>query len=168
MIVKALFATDLGMFGPYMLRKVVSLAQQGSVVVDILHVIEPMGVFAESILETYLPEEDKATLRRSGIEAVIQGIKSNVEDSIRAEFIGYQPHLACIGNILVERGEPAEVICNTAITRQSELIIIGNHSQNSRQISAIGAVAVKVLQLSSIPVLMIPIQGLIADKSFLR
>lgn len=161
-----LFATDLGMFSPYLLRKVIALAHQASFVVDVLHVVEPLGVFAESILETYLSDEEKLRLRRTGIDGVLQGIKIHVEDSVKAEFsgtirLGMQPFL---GEVIVERGDVAETICQQAVSRKAEFIIIGNHGQNSRQSNVVGAVAVKVLQLSLLPVLMIPIQTAVANN----
>ncbi len=157
MIERILFVTDLGMFGPYLLKKVMEIAQQTNAAVDILHVVEPMGVFAESILEIYLPEEDKAQLRRSGIDNVLSSIQARVEDTIRTEYVGLE-NSDQISSVVVTRGEPAETICKQILNTQADLVVIGNHSQNTKQ-GAVGAVAVKILQMSPIPVLMIPIHS---------
>ena len=71
MVKRILYATDLGLYGPYIMKQVAILAQSTGASVDILHVIEPMGVFAESIINTYMPEKEQVylqELRRFGDE----------------------------------------------------------------------------------------------------
>ncbi len=66
MIKHILFATDLGLYGPYLMKQLASVVQSTGATVDILHAIEPMGLFAESIIDTYMPDKEREYLRNKG------------------------------------------------------------------------------------------------------
>ena len=54
MIRTILYATDLGLYAPYVLQHAVSLAQAYKAELYVVHAVEPMGLFAESVLQSYL------------------------------------------------------------------------------------------------------------------
>lgn len=88
MIKKIVFATDLGVLGPYVLCHALELSKQFGAKVDIVHVIEPMGVFAESILDIFLPQADLEHLRKEGVYDVMSTIKERISDTMASEFAG--------------------------------------------------------------------------------
>ncbi len=57
---------------------------------------------------------------------------------------------------LVKEGDLAETILNTAKELQSDIIVIGSHSQKWLENIVMGSVSEKVLQDSSVPLLIVP------------
>lgn len=157
MIKRILYATDLGLYGPYLMKRVAELASSTGAVVDVLHVVEPMGVFAESILNTYLPDKERAYLRAQGMEEVLERIRLQVMDTIKAD---YDHSGFTIDEVVVEQGSVASTIITQAQLRQADLIAIGSHGQQAYRGGLIGSVVAKVLQMSPVPVYMVPMVSL--------
>ena len=155
MISRILYATDLGLYGPYVMNQVALLAQGTGAKVDIIHVVEPLGIFAESILNTYLPKEQIGQLKGEELNKVLDSIKNQVMDTLYAEYKNELENIN-LSEVLVEVGKPADVILEHAQKRNADLIIVGSHGQHAYKAGLIGSVVTKILQLSSIPVYMIP------------
>lgn len=156
MIKKIVFATDLGVLGPYVLCHALELSKQFDAKVDIIHVIEPMGVFAESILDIFLPQKDLDHLRKEGVYDVMSTIKERITDTMAAEFSGENDE-SFLGDINVVRGQAAEAILEYVDTHNIDLVVMGTHGEHSEVQGGLGSVASKVLQRSSVPVLMVPL-----------
>lgn len=156
MIKKIAFATDLGVLGPYVLCHALELAKQFGAQVDIVHVIEPMGVFAESILDIFLPAEDLEHLRKEGVQDVMRTIRNRVSETMISEFGSGDDELF-LGDINVVRGMAAESILQYVDDNQIDMVVMGTHSEHGEMIPGLGSVAAKVLQRSSVPVLMVPL-----------
>ena len=157
MVKRILYATDLGLYGPYLMKRISELASSTGAVVDVLHVVEPMGVFAESIINTYLPEKDRAYLRDKGMDEVLERIRLQVLDAISAEYQGEEMK---IDDVVVEQGDAAATIIAQAQLRKADLIAMGSHGQQAYRGGLIGSVVAKVLQMSPIPVYMVPMVSL--------
>jgi len=159
MLKHILYATDLGLYGPYVLNQVARLSASTGAKVDILHVIEPMGVFAESIIDTYIDDGRKAYLREQGMAQVLDSIKRQVCDTLESD---YQQDISnlVLGEVLVELGKPAETIIEQAKIRNADLIVLGSHGQHAYRGGLMGSVVTKVLQMSPIPIYMIPMVNL--------
>lgn len=155
MINNILYATDLGLYGPYLLQHVMSLASKNNANVHTVHAIEPVGVFAESILSTYMPESEVNNLRRSGFSQVMERIRQQVENAFEDEFIESNCDVQLINGIKVVGGKPAEVILETAHQCNADLIVLGSCSQPTDK-PRLGSVAARVLNESSIPVFLVP------------
>ncbi len=155
MIRHILFATDLGLYGPYLMKQLASVVQSTGATVDILHAVEPMGLFAESIIDTYMPEKEREYLRNKGLTEVIERIRLQVLDTLKSE---YADSLKMINlrNVLVEVGMPAEVIVEQAKLTNSDLIVLGSHGQQTYCGGVLGSVVSKVLQTAPVAVHMIP------------
>jgi nucleotide-binding universal stress UspA family protein len=156
MIKKIAFATDLGVLGPYVLCHALELSKQFNAKVDIVHVIEPMGVFAESILDIFLPQEDLEHLRKEGVQDVMGTIKERISDTLASEFTGDDDE-SFLGEINVVRGQAAESILEYADDHSIDMIVMGTHGEHGEMMGGLGSVASKVLQRSSVPVLMVPL-----------
>lgn len=155
MIKNILYATDLGLYAPYLLQHVMSLASKHDAQVHAVHAIEPMGVFAESILNTYMPAKDVTELRRSGFNDVMKKIREQVENVFADEFAECSCDLALMNDIQVVNGKPSDVIIETAQRCNADVIVIGANSQSSDS-PALGSVASRVLSQSSVPVFLVP------------
>jgi nucleotide-binding universal stress UspA family protein len=156
MIKKIAFATDLGVLGPYVLCHALELSKQFDAKVDIIHVIEPMGVFAESILDIFLPQEDLDHLRKEGVQDVMGTIKERISDTMASEFTGDDDE-SFLGEINVVRGQAADSILEYADDHNIDMIVMGTHGEHGEMMGGLGSVASKVLQRSSVPVLMVPL-----------
>ena len=157
MVKRILYATDLGLYGPYLMKRVAELASSTGAVVDVLHVVEPMGVFAESIVNSYLEEKDRQYLREQGMDEVLERIRLQVVDAIHAD---YDSSKITIDEVVVEQGDAAATIMAQAQLRQADIIAIGSHGQQAYRGGLIGSVVAKVLQMSPIPVYMVPMVSL--------
>lgn len=57
MIRSMLFATDLGVYAPFVMQHALALARTFNAELYVIHAVEPMGQFAESLLQSYLDEQ---------------------------------------------------------------------------------------------------------------
>ena len=54
MIRSILYATDLGLYASYVLQHALAMSRSFKADLYVVHAVEPMGLFAESVLQTYL------------------------------------------------------------------------------------------------------------------
>lgn len=156
MVNTILYATDLGLYGPYMLEHVGDLARSHNAKVYVLHVIEPLGVFADAVLESFVPDDSKENLREHGLNEVMAAIRANVRAVFDNDVNCLEGADEWLKDIHVIGGSPAEVILTDAEAIKADLIVMGSHGGTSDLTTPIGSVAAKVLQLSPIPVYMVP------------
>lgn len=160
MIKKILCATDLGVYSSYLLQHVLAVAAPLRAQVDVLHVVEPLGVFAESIIETYLPDQDKQHLRQMGLEQVIASIRERVMVMLEGELVEPESGVCVLGKVHVVSGVVSNTILEHAKASDADLIILGSSSTHGASHSALGAVAHKVCQAARVSVMLVPISKL--------
>jgi nucleotide-binding universal stress UspA family protein len=156
MIRSMLYATDLGLYAPYVLQHALALAKTFKADLHVVHVVEPMGLFAESVLQSYLAEDVLRELHNEGINTVIEGIESKVLDSFRDELGEDNQDLELIRSVRVVQGDPSNVILEQAQRLEVDLLVVGSHSHGAQGDTPIGRTAARVLQLSEVPVYMVP------------
>lgn len=157
MIKKIVFATDLGVLGPYVLCHALEISRQFDATVDIVHVIEPMGVFAESILDIFLPPKDLDHLRKEGVQGVIGTIEERISDTMTSEF-SMDEDKSYLGEISVIRGQAAESILQYIDDHNIDMVVMGTNGEHGNEAGGLGSVASKVLQRSAVPLLMVPLK----------
>jgi nucleotide-binding universal stress UspA family protein len=156
MIRSMLYATDLGLYAPYVLQHALALARTFNAELHVIHVVEPMGLFAESVLQSYLAEDVLRKLHSEGVNSVIEGIESRVLASFRDELGEDNQDLELIRSVRVVQGDPSNVILEQAQRLEVDLLIVGSHSHGAEGDTPIGRTAARVLQLSEVPVYMVP------------
>ena len=156
MLKNILYATDLGIFGPFILEHVGELARRHDARVTVVHAIEPVSIFADALLETYVPIESKAALKQHGYDAVLSTIRARVRRAFQDDFIDFNGSADWIADVQVIGGEPAHVILDQAELTRADLIVMGSHGGRSKDHTPLGSVASKVLQLSRVPVYLVP------------
>ena len=109
MIRSMLCATDLGLYSPYVMQHALALARSFSAELYVIHAVEPMGQFAESLLESYLDEHTLAQVRGRALNTVMANIEQRVLENFRDE-LGEKEDLALIRAVRVRQGDPADVI----------------------------------------------------------
>lgn len=156
MLKNILYATDLGLFGPFILEHVGELAKMHGARVTVVHAIEPVSVFADALLATYVPQDSMLALREHGYEAVLATIRARVRQAFHEDFIDFNGSTEWIADVQVVGGEPAQVILDQADLTHADLIVMGRHGGRSDSQTALGSVASKVLQLSRVPIYLVP------------
>jgi nucleotide-binding universal stress UspA family protein len=156
MLKTILYATDLGLYGPFLLEHVCELARRHGAQVHVVHAIEPIGLFADAILKTYIPDTVKSELQQGGIESVRDAIRLQVKHAFEDDFIDFEGDRGWIADVHVVDGSPAEVILKQAERLGVDLIVLGTHGGAANPTTALGSVANKVLQLARVPVYLVP------------
>ncbi|MNO32715.1 Universal stress protein family protein [compost metagenome] len=157
MIRSMLYATDLGLYAPYVMQHALALARTFSAELYVLHVVEPMGQFAESLLQSYLDEQTLSQLQGQGVNTVMANIESKVLDNFREELGEGQQDLALISAVRVRQGDPAQVILDQISRLAVDLVIVGSHSRGVSADAPLGRTAARVVQLSTVPVYLVPL-----------
>lgn len=156
MIRSMLYATDLGLYAPYVLQHALALARTFNAELHVIHVVEPMGRFAESVLQSYLAEDVLRELHSEGVNTVIEGIELRVLAGFRDELGEDNQDLELIRSVRVVQGDPSNVILEQAQRLEVDLLVLGSHSHGAEGDTPIGRTAARVLQLSEVPVYMVP------------
>ncbi|KQN52466.1 universal stress protein UspA [Pseudomonas sp. Leaf48] len=158
MIRSMLYATDLGLYAPVVMQHALELARTFNANLYVVHAVEPMGLFAESVLQSYLDEQALNEFHSQGLNTVIANIEQRVLDSFREELGEDGEHdLARIQAVRVLQGDPAQVILEQAQKLSVDLLIVGSHSQGAGVDTPLGRTAARVLQLAKVPVYLVPL-----------
>ncbi|MHC8305148.1 universal stress protein [Pseudomonas sp. PB3P13] len=156
MIRSMLYATDLGLYAPLVMQHALTLARTFNADLYVVHAVEPMGLFAESVLQSYLDEQALSDFHREGLSTVIANIEQRVLDSFREEF-GDEDELERIRAVRVLQGDPSQVILDQVQKLSVDLLIVGSHSHGAGAETPLGRTAARVLQLARVPVYLVPL-----------
>lgn len=156
MIRTMLYATDLGVYAPFVMQHALVMARTFEAELYVIHAVEPMGQFAESLLQSYLDERTLDQLHSQGVNTVMANIEQQVLANFRDE-LGEEADLALIKAVRVRQGDPATVILDQAQRLNADLLIFGSHCQGAGAEVPLGRTAVRLLQLSPVPVYMVPL-----------
>ncbi|ROM93435.1 universal stress protein [Pseudomonas brassicacearum] len=157
MIHSMLYATDLGLYAPFVMQHALALARTFKADLYVVHAVEPMGLFAESVLQSYLDEQALNEFHNQGLNTVMANIEQRVFDSFREELGEGQQDLALIQSVRVFQGDPSQVILDQAQKLSVDLLILGSHSHGAGSETPLGRTAARVLQLSQVPVYLVPL-----------
>ena len=157
MIRSILFANDLGIYAPLVMQHALGLARTFRADLYVVHAVEPMGLFAESVLQSYLDEETFSALHQQGMSTMLSNIEGRVLQSLRDELGEGGQELALIRSVKVVQGEPAQVILEQARKLSVDLLILGSHGQPTGSTSHLGRTAARVIDLAQVPVYLVPL-----------
>ena len=156
MLRSILYATDLGLYAPYVLQHALSLAKAFQSELHVVHAVEPLGLFAESVLNTYLDEKTLQELRSKGLTTVMASIEQRVLEGFRDEMCEAQQDMQIVRSVRVVQGDPAQVILDEARKLGVDLLVVGSHSHGAAHEIPLGRTAARLLQLSETPVYLVP------------
>ncbi|MGH1371537.1 MAG: universal stress protein [Cellvibrionaceae bacterium] len=155
MIQKIILATDMGPFASHALEHALDLAASHRAKVVVVHAVEPLSGFAQAMVATYLDDPVEAC-SQDNPGAVLDSIRSQIAQSFAHERSEIDPVYDCFSEFSVVQGRPAEVILSEATRTGADLIIMGSHGPESMGNNVLGSVTARVLQLSKVPVYMVP------------
>jgi nucleotide-binding universal stress UspA family protein len=156
MLRSILYATDLGLYAPYVLQHALSLAKAFQSELHVVHAVEPLGLFAESVLNTYLDEKTLQELRSKGLTTVMASIEQRVLEGFRDEMGEAQQDMQIVRSVRVVQGDPAQVILDEARKLGVDLLVVGSHSHGAAHEIPLGRTAARLLQMSETPVYLVP------------
>lgn len=157
MIKTILFASDMGAYTSFLLHHVNILAEQNNARIVVLHVVEPPGSAAEAMVRACLPQEQQNVFHVAGMSQLMGQIKSRIVDMLEDEFIDGQAGLSRIDEVKVVSGQPADAILEHAKSCHADLIVMGSHTNSGNNPGLLGSVTAKVMQLSRVPIYMVPL-----------
>jgi nucleotide-binding universal stress UspA family protein len=162
-IKKILYATDLSETAVHAFSYAVSLANMYGASITILHVLTefPGEQFITNMINTdtwkeikmrnYSEARDKLIGKKRdhiAIKEVLQAFSEEVKaDEEDQTFV--------TDEILIKDGAPAEIIVQTAIKQNCDLVVMGTHGHGAIADVLIGSTARRVIRQSPIPVLVI-------------
>lgn len=151
-----LFASDLGLYSYYVLQHALTLAQTFKAQLHVVHAVEPLGLFADSVLKTYVPAERLHELQEEGLDRVLKTIEEQVLQGFRSEMREIGQDMSLIRSVQVYQGDPPQVILEQAQRLNCDLLVVGSHSHGTQWQAPLGRTAARLLQLSEVPVYLIP------------
>jgi len=156
MIRTILYATDLGLYAPYVLQHALSLARAYGAEVYVVHAVEPLGLFAESVLQTYLDEGTLNEMRTNGLTNVMGSIEQRVMEGFRDELGEARQDAELIRSVRVVQGDAPMVILEEAKRLDVDIIVAGSHSHGEGLNTPLGRTAARLVQLAEVPVYLVP------------
>jgi nucleotide-binding universal stress UspA family protein len=115
-----------------------------------------MGLFAESALQTCLDEERLKERRSNGLSTVMASIQQQLLEGLRDEIGESIEDLERVNAVGVIKGDPQMVILDKAQQLGVVLLVLGSHSHGTDMASALGRSALRLVQLSEMPVYLLP------------
>lgn len=154
-IKKILYSTDLSENARYAFGYAVSLANRYGAGITLLHVLEDMSPYRDSLMMNILGEEKWKHLMETNKEKIIQDLKDELAefcDSISAQL----PACPFITEeIVVKIGNPVEVILEQAGKTNCDLVVMGTHGHGILGDAMIGSVSRRVVRRCKKPVLVV-------------
>jgi len=154
-----LYCTGLADGTSFAARHALSLAKQTGADLHILHVAEPLSRDAMMTIETYLTgftsrtdfDKQRAERAKEVMHRRLEAIWEKTKET--------DPDLSkYVKSVEVAESHVAEEILTRSKALDCDLIVMGMH-QKGRSRALLGSVSKQVVQLSRIPVLLIPLYG---------
>lgn len=162
-IKKILYATDLSETAVHAFAYAVSLANMYNAGITILHVIKEMPgepylssmISTETwkeIRERHYSKAREALIGKKRDHAVIRDVLQDFSEQAKAEA---EDRAFVTDEIIIEKGDPARLIVQTAERGNFDLIVMGTHGHGAMADVLIGSTAKQVIRKSPLPVMVI-------------
>lgn len=156
-IKKILYTTDLSMNSAYAFCYALDYARKMDAKIVILHIHETLDAATQSMLASFTDEAQVQKLFQDKREHAAEQIQERLKILCEKAFEEKINPSDLIDAIEVKEGYPAEVILQTALELNVDVIIMGTHSKGPIQNTFLGSVAKRVLRRTSRPMFVIPI-----------
>jgi nucleotide-binding universal stress UspA family protein len=154
-IQKILYTTDLSKNARYAFSYAASLANRYGAGITILHVLEDISPYGDSLVINILGEEKWQELRKGNEQKIIATIKERLEkfcEDVSSEL----PSCPFITDeIIVKIGNPVDEILKQIISKDFDLVVMGAHGQGVISDAMMGSVSRRVLRRCKKPVMVI-------------
>ena len=164
-IKKILYATDLSDNARYVFAYAVSLAVKYSACITMLHVVHDIHEYADRSLALYIGEDKWEEIKKRHLENARQvligkrkehlAIKEVLEQFAAKVQSAEGSSEFSFDEVIVEIGNPVELILEVAENRNCDIIVMGKTGQGMIEGALMGSTATRVIRRSKKPVLVI-------------
>ena len=164
-IKKILYATDLSDNARHVFSYAVSLAVKYSAGITMLHVVHEVPVLADRSVAGYIDAERWEKIKKHHLEEArnaligkrkehlaVKEVLDQFAENIRSNQGGSN---FTLDEVIVEIGNPAELILEVAENRNCDIIVMGRTGQGLIEGALMGSTATRVVRRSKKPVLVI-------------
>jgi nucleotide-binding universal stress UspA family protein len=152
-----LYATGLGPGAPYVFRYALVLARQHQAKIVVVHGIEPLTQFGQSLVEQYISHDQSEEMHKKARESVKATLNERIVKLCSAECTDAQECQLLVSSIRVVDGYPAQVVLDAAKECDADVIVMGAHSHTAVGEVMVGSTTRKVLHSANQPVLVVKI-----------
>ena len=152
-----LYATDLGPRGPEVFRRVMDFSRAFDAKIHVIHVLEPLNEYAETLLSSYMSEAARAKIHSEGLEEVRQEMERRADKICKDSGLTREELEEMVGGVHAVQGVPHEAILEAATQVDADIIVMGSHERAADGEMLLGSVAHKVILKSKVPVVFVPI-----------
>jgi nucleotide-binding universal stress UspA family protein len=154
-IKKILYATDLSDNARYAFGYAMSLANRYGAGITILHVLEDVSRFADSLVINIIGQKKWDELRDSNEKGVVDTIRERLSKFCEEVSRDIPECPFITDEILVKMGNPAEEILKQVGKRDFDMVVMGAHGQGFIEDAIMGSVSRRVVRRCQKPVLVI-------------
>jgi nucleotide-binding universal stress UspA family protein len=152
-----LYATALGPGAPYVFRYALTLARQHQAKIVIVHGIEPLSQFGQSLVEQYISHDNSEEMHRKARESVRGQIEERIKQLCAKECTDATECQLRVSSIRVTDGYPAQVILDVAKDSAADMIVMGANRHTLVGEVMLGSTTRKVLHNAEQPVLVVKV-----------
>ena len=158
-IKKILYTTDMSENARYAFAYATSLANRYGAGITILHVIEEVSEFRDSMIGSILGEEKWKALLKSNEGKIIASIRQDIETFCRDAEAERPTCPFMTDDIIVKIAKPVEEILRQVGKTGADLVVMGAHGHGTLSDKLIGSTSMRVLRRCKKPVLLVRIPG---------
>jgi nucleotide-binding universal stress UspA family protein len=151
-----LYATDLGAHMRPVFRRAVHLARIHKARIIMLHVMEPLTGTGQAVVDAYLSSKKREQMQHDGMKKVLDTMRARLDKFCEDE-LGQSPEDSpLVSDVLVHSGRAGDEIPRQALDKEADMIVMGTCSHGLLGRGLLGSTAVRVVQTSRVPVLVVP------------
>jgi nucleotide-binding universal stress UspA family protein len=154
-IKKILYATDLSENARHAFGYAISLADRYDAKITVIHVVEALSPFAQTMVEDIVGTDKLETLRKDKESRIIESIKSRLQDFCQTAIQDVPDCPLVVENTIVETGHPVDEIIRHGEELDVDIIVMGSHGQGMLADVTMGSTSRRVLRRCSRPVLVV-------------
>jgi nucleotide-binding universal stress UspA family protein len=151
-----LYATDLGEHMRPVFRRAIHLAKVHGARIIMLHVMEPLTGTGQAIVDAYLSTKKREQLQHDGMKRVLDKMRQRLDKFCEDELGQSADDSPLVSDVVVHSGRAGDEIPRQALDKEADLIVMGTCSHGLLGRGLIGSTAVRVVQTSRVPVLVVP------------
>ncbi len=126
-IANILYATDLGPRGPEVFRRAMEFSRAFNAKIHVIHVMEPLSEYAETLLSAYMSQEVRAKISSDKLEEVRQEMEKRADKICKNSGLTREELEEMVGEVHAVQGVPQEAILEAAGRVDADMIIMGSH-----------------------------------------
>ena len=165
-IQKILYATDLSDNSAYAFRYAINFAERHDAKIIILHVLEELPSYAQTMVKSYLNKEQQKRMLDETVTQVLDRIRKRLKIFCDRELKDDPESMDRIESIEICEGYPPDEILKKVDELECDAIVMGTHGKGIIRDTYLGSMTKKVLRRVRKPVFIIPLPKGETDITF--